>query len=117
ERGRVERAHRGVLARGEREVDVLRDRPLVADEREAVIRAGELHAAGLVVRQAQPGVRGDRRVEAPGGLWAAPPLPGVVDAAGGPGALAVVGDRLGAVAVRVEQDPAVVRRAVLRARP
>src|SRR3954449_6599535 len=42
ERGGVERAHGGVLARGEGEVDVLRGRPLVPDEREAVVRAGEL---------------------------------------------------------------------------
>jgi hypothetical protein len=33
-----------------------------------VVRAGELHAAGLVVRHAEPGVRGDRHVEAPGRL-------------------------------------------------
>src|SRR5918994_5458051 len=33
ERGGVERAHRGVLARGKRELDVLRERPLVPDER------------------------------------------------------------------------------------
>src|SRR3954449_11028620 len=44
ERGGVERAHGGVLARGEREVHVLRQRPPVADEREAVVVAGELHA-------------------------------------------------------------------------
>jgi hypothetical protein len=62
ERGGVERAHSGVLARGERKVDVLRERPLVSDERETVFRAGQLHAAGLVVRQTEPGVRGDRRV-------------------------------------------------------
>src|SRR4051795_6989453 len=61
QRGGVERAHRGVLARGEREVDVLRKRPLVAEEREAVVRAGQLHAVRLVVRQPQPGVRRDRR--------------------------------------------------------
>src|SRR3712207_8766909 len=40
----------------------------VPDEREAVVRAGQLHALGVVARQAEPGVRGDRRVEAPGGL-------------------------------------------------
>src|SRR6266542_4166442 len=117
ERGGVERAHRGVLARGEREVDVLRERPLVPDEREAEVRAGQLHALGLVVRQAEPGVRGDRRVEAPGGLRVADADPQVVDAAGGQGVLAVAVDRLDAVAVRVEQEPAVVRGAVLRARP
>src|SRR5688572_33510396 len=45
ERGGVERAHRGVLAGGEGEVDVLRERPLVVDQREAVVLARELHAA------------------------------------------------------------------------
>src|SRR5437899_5921573 len=117
ERGGVERAHRGVLAGGEREVDVLRERPLVPDEREAVVRAGQLHAAGLVVRQAEPGVRGNRRVEAPGGLRVAYAEPQVVDAAVRHGVLAVAVDRLDAVAVGVEQEPAVVRRAVLPARP
>jgi len=58
ERGGVERAYSGLLARRERKVDVLSERPLIADEREAVVRAGELDAAGLVVRQAQPGMRG-----------------------------------------------------------
>ena len=88
----------------------------VPDEREAVVRAGELHAAGLVVRQAQPGVRRDRRVEAPGGLQVADADPQVVDAAVGHGVLAVAMDRLDAVAVGVEQEGAVVRGAVLRAR-
>ena len=96
---------------------MLRERPLVPDEREAVVRAGQLHAAGLVVRQAEPGVRRDRRVEAPGGLRVADADPQVVDAAVGHGVLAVAVDRLDAVAVGVEQEPAVVRRAVLRARP
>ena len=41
----------------------------------------------------------------------------MVDAAVGHGVLAVAVDRLDAVAVGVEQEPAVVRRAVLRARP
>ena len=62
-------------------------------------------------------MRGDRRVEAPGGLRVADADPQVVDAAGGYGVLAVAVDRLDAVAVGVEQEPAVVRRAVLRARP
>src|SRR3954465_5268139 len=110
ERGGVERAHRGVLPGRQREVDVLRERPLVADEREAVIRAGQLHAAWLVVRQAQPGVRGDRRVEAPGGLRVADADPQVVDPAGRHGALALVVNRLDAVAVGVEQEGAVVGR-------
>src|SRR5207237_6554136 len=95
----------------------LRERPLVPDEREAVVRAGQLHAAGLFVRQAEPGVRGDRRVEAPGGLRVADAEPQVVDAAVGHGVFAVVVDRLDAVAVGVEQEPAVVHRAVLPARP
>src|ERR671934_2100645 len=54
ERSGMERAHRGVLACGESEVDVLREWPLVPDEREAVVRGGELHALGLVARQAEP---------------------------------------------------------------
>src|SRR4051794_34394671 len=108
ERGGVERAHRGVLARAEREVDMLGERPLVADEREAVVGAGQLHAAGVVVCQAEPGVRGDRRVEAPGRLRVADANPQVVDAAGGYGVLAVIVDRLDAVAVGVEQEGAVV---------
>src|SRR5919201_1828681 len=83
ERSGMERAHRGILARGEREVDVLREWPLVPDEREAVVRGGELHAGRLVVRHMEPGVRGDRRVEAPGGLRVADADPQVVDAAGG----------------------------------
>src|SRR4051794_33022072 len=117
ERGGVEGAHRGVLLRGEREVDVLRERPLVPDEREAVVRAGQLHAARVIVRQAEPGVRRDRRVEAPGGLRVTDADPEVVDAAVGYGVLASAVDGLDAVAVGVEQEPAVVRRAVLRARP
>jgi hypothetical protein len=91
--------------------------PLVPDEREAVVAAGQLHAAGLVVRQAQPRVRSDRRVEAPGGLQVADANPQVVDAAVGHGALAIAVDRLDTVAVGVEQEGPVVRRAVLRARP
>ena len=87
---------------------MLGERPLVPDEREAGVRAGELHAVGLVVRQAEPGVRGDRRVEAPGGLRVADADPEVVDAAVGHGVLAVAVDRLDAVAVGVEQEPAVV---------
>src|SRR5215218_6414648 len=117
ERDGVKRAHRGVLARREREVDVLRERPLIPDEREPVVRAGHLHAAGIVARQAEPGMRGDRRVEASGGLQVADADPQVVDVAGGHGLLAAAVDRLDAVAVGVEQEPAVVRRAVLRARP
>ena len=62
-------------------------------------------------------MRGDRRVEAPGGLRVADAEPQVVDAAVGHGVLAVAVDRLDAVAVGVEQEPAVVRRAVQRARP
>ena len=41
----------------------------------------------------------------------------MVDAAGGQGVCAVVMDRLDAVAIRVEQERAVVGRAVVRARP
>jgi hypothetical protein len=62
-------------------------------------------------------VRSDRRVEAPGGLRVADADPQVVDATGGHRGLAVAVDRFDAVAVGVEQEPAVVARAVLRARP
>src|ERR671934_17345 len=79
ERGGVERPHGRVVLRREREVDVLGERPPVADEREAVVRAGEPHAVGLVVGQAEPGVRGDRRVEAPGDLRVADADPQVVE--------------------------------------
>ena len=101
----MERAHRGVLARGEREVDVLRERPLVPDEREAVVRAGELHAAGLVVPQAEPGVRGNRRVEAPGNLQVADAEPQVVDLAVGHDVLAVAVDGPDAVASGWSRNP------------
>jgi hypothetical protein len=62
-------------------------------------------------------VRSDRRVEAPGGLQVADADPQVIDAAVRHGRLAIVVDRLDAVAVGVQQKPAVVRRAVLRPWP
>jgi hypothetical protein len=80
ERGGVERAHRGVLAGGEREVDVLRERPLV-DQQEAIVLAPEVRAAGLVVPQPDPGVRRDGRVEALGRREVGDSDPQVVDAA------------------------------------
>ena len=92
-------------------------RALVAHEREGEVGAGELHSIGRVVRQAEPGVRRDRRVEAPRRLRIADAEPQVVDAAVGHGALPVAVDRLDAVAVRVEQEAAVVVGAVDRARP
>ena len=49
ERGRVERAHGRVVGGGEGEVDVLGQRPLVVDQGEAVVRAGEPDASRLVV--------------------------------------------------------------------
>src|SRR5207249_10089993 len=58
-----------------------------------------------------------RRVEASRSLRIADAEPQMVDAAAGDGVLAIDVDRLDAVAVGVEQEPAVVRRAVLRARP
>ena len=117
ERGGVERAHRGVLAGGEREVDVLRERPLIVDQREAVVLAPEVRAAGLVVPQPDPGVGRDGRVEALGRREVGDADPQVVDAAVGHGALALAVHGLDAVAVRVEQEPAVVVGSVLRARP
>jgi hypothetical protein len=62
-------------------------------------------------------VRRDRRVEPPGRLRVADAEPQVVDAAVGQWALPVAVDRLDAVAVRVEQEAAVVVGAVDRARP
>ena len=93
-RGGTARARRGPRIRrrarrpGRRRVDVLRERPLVVDQREAVVRAGELHAPGLVVAQVDPGVRRDRRVEALGRLEVGDADPQVVDAAGGAGSTA-----------------------------
>jgi Thioredoxin len=98
-------------------VDVLGERALVVHQREGEVGAAELHAIGRVVRQAEPGVRSDRRVEAPRRLRIADAQPQVVDAAVGHGALAVAMDRLNAVAVRVKQEAAVVVGAVDRARP
>ena len=49
----------------------------------------ELDVVGLVARQPQPGVRGDRRVEAPGRGGVADADPQVVDAAVGHGVLAL----------------------------
>src|SRR6478672_8322547 len=66
EGGGVERAHRSVVAGGERQVDVLREWPFVIDQREAVVLARELHAARLVVPQPDPGLGRDGRVEALG---------------------------------------------------
>ena len=61
-------AHGRVVLRREGDVDVLRQRPLVADEREAVAGALELHAVGLVQAQLQPGVRGEV-VDPADGSW------------------------------------------------
>jgi hypothetical protein len=61
-------------------------------------------------------VRGDRQVEAPGRGDVADADPEVVDAAVGHGTLAVRVHRLRAVAIRVEQEAAVVVRPVDRAR-
>src|SRR3954468_16094611 len=116
ERGLVEGANRRVLARGEREVHVLRERALVVDAGERVPRAGELDPARLLVAERNPGVRRDRRVEALRRLRVADADPEVVDPARRHGVSALAVDRLGAVAVRVEQEAAVVVRAVLGAR-
>ena len=108
QRGGVECPDGGVLVRGECDVDVLGERALVAHEREGEAGARELHAIRRVMREAQPGVWSDRRIEAPRDLGIAHTDPQVVDAAFRRGALAVVDDGLGAVAVRVEQEGAVV---------
>lgn len=49
EYGRVEGPHRGIRVRGKRELDVLRDRAVVAHEREAVVLAPELHVSRRVM--------------------------------------------------------------------
>src|SRR4051812_37579206 len=100
-RGGVERLHCGVVPRREREVDVLGERPPVANQREAEVLADQLDVVGLVQADSQPGVRGDRRVEAPGRGRVADADPEVVDAAVRHGVLALRMHRLGAVAVRV----------------
>ena len=117
ERGGVERAHGHVVLRREGDVDVLRKRPLVVDEREAGVGALELHVVRLVHAQLQPGVRGDRRVEALGRGEVTDADPEVVDAAVGHRLVAFRVHRLRAVAVRVEQEPAVVVGPVDRAPP
>ena len=116
ERGGVERPHGRVVLRREREVDVLGERPPVVDQREAEVLADHLDVVRLVHADPQPGVRGDRHVEALGRGGVADADPEVVDAAVGHGVLALRVHRLRAVAVRVEQEAAVVVRAVDRAR-
>ena len=64
ERGRVERAHGGVVAGGEGEVDVLGQRSPVVDQGEAEVRPEEPDAGPLVVAERDTGVKGDRGVEA-----------------------------------------------------
>ena len=95
---------------------MLRDRAFVVDEREAEILTEHLHAIRLVHPEPQPGVRGDRQVEAPGRRWIADTNPEVVDAAVGHRVLAFGVDCLRTVPVRVEQEAAVVIRPVERAR-
>ena len=62
----VERPHAHVGMRGEREVDVLSERPLVVDQRETETLADHLDVVRLVHADPQPGVRRDRHVEALG---------------------------------------------------
>src|SRR6476619_4286712 len=99
ERRGVEVPHRGVRVRWEGEVDVLGERPIVAHERERKIGAGEPHAIRRVVREAEPGVRRDRPVEAQRPLRVANAEPQVVDAAVGHGVLAVAMDSLDTVSI------------------
>src|SRR5439155_11474019 len=89
---------------------------LVMDQREAEVLADHLDGVRLVHADPQPGVRGDRRVEAPGRGGVADADPEVVNAAAGYAVLALRVHRLRAVAVGVEQEAAVVVRAVDRAR-
>jgi hypothetical protein len=53
ERGSVEGPHGGVRVRGERQMDVLGERAIVANDREAGVLVAELHAIRGVVCQAQ----------------------------------------------------------------
>jgi hypothetical protein len=69
------------------------------------------------VRQVEPGRLRDRCVEAPRRLRVSDAEPQVVDAAVGHGALAIGVDRLDAVAVRVQQEAAVVLGPIDRAWP
>src|SRR3954470_10757049 len=116
ERRGVERPHGRVVPRREREVDMLRERPPVADQREAEVLADQLDTVRLVHPDPQPGMRSDRRVEALRRRGIADTQPQVIDATVGHRVLALGVHRLHAVAVRVEQEPAVVVRAVDRAR-
>ena len=111
-RGLVERVDRRVLGGRERHVEVLGR--LARDEREGPGRAGELDVVLLVVPDVQPGVRGDRRVERARRRDVRDADPQVVDHP--VAAQVAVVDGLGAVAVRVEQERAVVVVAVLAAR-
>jgi len=71
----------------------------------------------LVHADPQPGVRGDRHVEAPGRGRVADTDPEMVDASVGHGALAALVHSLYAVAVGIEQEAAVIVGGVDRARP
>ena len=90
---------------------------LVVDQGEAVVRADELDAGRLVVAEHDASVRGDGRVEATRRLEVVDTDPEVVDPPLRDRLAALTVDGLDAVAVWVEQEAAVVRRAVLRARP
>ena len=96
---------------------MLRERPLVVDQREAEVLANHLDVVRLVHADPKPSVRGDRRVEALGRGGVADADPEVVDAAAGHGVIALRVHRLRAVAIRVEQEAAVVVRAVDRVEP
>jgi hypothetical protein len=80
------------------------------------VPADHLDVVGFVHADPQPGVRGDRRVEAPGRGEIAYADPEVVDVLVGHGVPALRVHGLRAVAVWVEQEAAVVVRAVNRAR-
>src|SRR5436305_1029064 len=83
ERGGVKRPHGRIVLRREGEVHVLGDRSLVVDQREAEVLADHLDVVWLVQADPQPGVRGDRHVEALGRGEVADADPQVVDAADG----------------------------------
>jgi HAD superfamily hydrolase (TIGR01509 family) len=107
--GVVKALHGLVIARRKRHVQVFRR--LAGDQRERAGLAVVLHPFGAVVVLTQAGVRGDRVVEGPGAVQVGHPDPQVVDDPAPARALVV--DRLGAVAVGVEQERAVVVGPVL----
>jgi hypothetical protein len=122
EPGGVEHPHGRVVLRRESDLDVLGQRPLAVDRREAEALADHLDVVQHVHADPQPGVRDDvmsKRLDAAGSRTRSQRSSRAV----GRGVLALRVHRLRAGAVRVEQEAAVVEqeaavivRAVERAR-